>query len=120
MPIMFGFAAQRRQMLEAELVRIVEELPALGVISLYVTGDFGRREVRADTPLEVVVVHETPEPFRRRAEFFVDHLRPRLETHFWVYTPDEFERHAEDDSLLRGALALAAPAYTREETAHVC
>ncbi len=113
MPMMFGFAVQRRQMLEAELVRIVEELPSLGVLRLYVTGAFGRREVRADTPLEVVVVHETGEPFRRRAEFFVDHLRPRLETHFWVYTPEEFRRHAQDDPVLAGAIALAEPAYAR-------
>ena len=90
MPMMIGFVDQRRAMLEAELARFVEELPPLGVHRLYIGGAFGRQEVRSDTPLEVVIVHPTEEPSRRRADFFVDHLRPRLQTHFVVYTPEEF------------------------------
>jgi hypothetical protein len=108
---MIGFAEQRRAMLEAELVRFVEELPPLGVQRLYVTGAFGRRDVRSDTPLEVVIVHPSEEPFHRRADFFVDHLRPRLQTHFLVYTPEEFEALNESDPVLTRAIALAEPAY---------
>ena len=52
MPMMIGFAEQRRMMLEAEFVRFVEELPPLGVDRVYVTGDFGEQFVRSDTPLE--------------------------------------------------------------------
>ena len=111
MPIMIGFAEQRRAMLEAELVRVVEELPSLGVHRLYVTGDFGRREVRSDTPLEVVIVHPTEQPFHRRPDFFVDHLRPRIQTRFLVYTPEEFETLVDRDPVLIRATALAKPAY---------
>ena len=111
MPMMIGFAEQRRAMLEAELTRFVQELPPLGVQRLYVTGEFGHRQVRSDTPLEVVIVHPTHEPSHRRADFFVDHLRPRLETHFVVYTPGEFEELAEVDPVLIRAIALAEPAY---------
>ncbi|MCH8199347.1 MAG: hypothetical protein IIA54_04675 [Chloroflexi bacterium] len=111
MPMMLGFARQRREMLEAELVRIVEELPPLGSERLYVVGDFARREVRADTPLELVIVHPTEEPYHRRADFFVDHLRPRLETRFHVYTPQEFEELSDHDPILVQALALGEPAY---------
>ena len=111
MPMMIGFAKQRRAVLEAELVRLVQELPALGVQRLYVTGDFGRLSVDPDTPLEVFVVHETEEPFHRRADFFVDHLRPRVQTHFLVYTRDEFETLTEIDPVLIRGLAIAEPAY---------
>ena len=111
MPMMIGFAAQRRAMLEAELARFVEELPPLGTRRLYVTGEFGRRQVRAGTPLELLLVHPTDEPFHRRADFFVDHLRPRLQTHFLVYTPDEFEALHDSDPVLTRARALGEPAY---------
>ncbi len=111
MPMMVGFAEQRRMMLEAEFVRFVEELPSLGVERLYVTGDFGEHVVRSDTPLEVVVVHSTAEPWRRRADFFVDHLRPRVETRFHVYTPEEFAELADGDPLLARARAIGEPAY---------
>ena len=112
MPMMIGFAQQRRAMLEAELARLVEELPPLGVQRLYATGAFARGDVHADTPLEVVVVHPTEEPFHRRPDFFVDHLRPRLQTRFLVYTPEEFAALAEQDPLLIHAAELE-PAYVR-------
>lgn len=109
--MMIGFAEQRRMMLEAEFVRFVEELPPLGVERLYATGDFGEQIVRSDTPLELVIVHATEEPWRRRADFFTEHLRPRIETRFHVYTPDEFEELAEVDPLLIRARNFGEPAY---------
>lgn len=111
MPMMIGFAEQRRAMLEAELARFVQELPSLGVERLYVGGAFGRHEVRSDTPLEVVVVHPTDEPAHRRADFFVDHLRPRVQTHFTIYTPAEFQELANLDPVLTRTIALAEPVY---------
>ena len=100
-------------MLEAELARFIEEVPPLGVERLYVTGDFGELLVRSDTPLEVVIVHSTEEPWRRRADFFVDHLRPRVETRFHVYTSEEFAELAEVDPLLLRARGIGEPGYER-------
>jgi hypothetical protein len=67
--MMIGFAEQRRMLLETEFVRFVEDLPPLGVEWVYVSGDFGEHLVRSDTPLEVVIVHQTEEPWRRRSDF---------------------------------------------------
>jgi hypothetical protein len=114
MPMMVGFAEQRRRMLEAEFVRFVEELPPLGVERLYATGDFGAHLVGADTPLEVVIVHQTDQPWRRRADFFVDHLRPQVETRFHVYTPGEFAELSEVDPVIVGAREIGEPAYVSE------
>ncbi len=111
MPMMLGFATQRRQLLESELARLVEELPPFGVQRLYATGRFADGAVEADTPLEVIVVHPTDDPPHRRPNFFVDHLRPRLQTHFLVYTPEEFDALAEVDPILIRAIALGAPVY---------
>jgi hypothetical protein len=109
--MMVGFAEQRRAMLQSELARFAEELPPFGVERLYLTGAFGRGHVGASTRLEVVVVHPTDEPFHRRPDFFVDHLRPRVQTRFFVYTREEFDALREADPVLTRTIALAEPVY---------
>lgn len=101
MPIMFGFASQRKKMLEAELDRYVEEMPQLGMTRMWIIGDLAKGSVEIDSTLELALVQETDEPWRRRADFWNVHLRPRVGTEFHVFTTDEFERFAEDDPILR-------------------
>lgn len=105
MAVMIGFAERRRELLEAELQRMAAELPMLGVERSYLTGDLARGAVEVGSALDLVLVRETEEPFRRRADFFASHLQPRVATRFWVYTPAEFESLAEDDPVLRRAMA---------------
>lgn len=105
MAVMVGFAERRRELLEAELQRMAAELPLLGVERSYLTGDLARGEVELGSALELVLVRETDEPFRRRADFFVSHLQPRVATRFWVYTPEEFEELGARDPVIRRALA---------------
>ena len=105
MAVMVGFAERRKELLEAELQRMAGELPMLGVERSYLTGGLARGEVEVGSALELVLVRETDEPFRRRADFFVSHLQPRVATHFWVYTPEEFGELGERDPVLRRALA---------------
>ncbi len=107
MPLIFGFAAQRRQLLEAEFLRIAAELGRLGVERFYLAGDLARDAVRAESDLEVVVVQATEESPARRADFFTSHLRPSVGTRFHVFTPAEFERSAQRHPLLRETLALS-------------
>ncbi len=100
MPMMFGFARQRRQLLEAELDRFVKELPPFGVYRAYLTGDVARGNIAPDTELDLVLVQDTNEPFHRRADFFFSHLRPSVGARFMVYTPDEFEELEDRDPVL--------------------
>ncbi|MBA2447293.1 MAG: hypothetical protein H0V51_04635 [Chloroflexi bacterium] len=103
MPMMFGFSGQRRQLLEAELRRIAAELPRLGALRAYLVGALPLGSVDPETELELLVVQPTDEPFHRRADFWVNHLRPRVGTRFLVYTPEELEALADVDPLLREA-----------------
>ncbi len=80
----------RKRLLDAELERFVEELPPLGVHRAYLTGDVAIGKIEPDTELELVLVQDTVEPFHRRADFFVTHLRPSVGTRFLVYSPEEF------------------------------
>ena len=98
--MMFGFSRQRRLLLEAELERFTAEMPPLGAERICLIGDVAKGQIRPDTDLELVLVQQTAEPFHRRADFWVTHLRPTVGTRFLVYTPDEFEELADSDPLL--------------------
>ena len=104
MPIMFGFSEQRRQLLLAELRRMSAEMPQFGALRAYLTGAFALGQAEPATELELVVVQATEEPFHRRPDFWVSHLRPRVGTRFLVYTPDEVESLQEIDPVLGSAL----------------
>ena len=104
MGIMFGFATHRRQQLDAELRRMAEELPRLGVGRAYLSGDLADGTVDVESELEIVLVHETAEVFHRRPDFFTTHLRPRVATHFIVYTRHEFEALQDDDPVLEAVI----------------
>ena len=86
MPMMFGFARQRRQLLEAELERFTSEMPPFGAYRAYLIGDVAKGNIQPDTELDLVLVQDTNEPFHRRADFWVTHLRPSVGTRFLVYT----------------------------------
>ncbi|MFN8634397.1 MAG: hypothetical protein U0893_11125 [Chloroflexota bacterium] len=104
MPMMFGFAEHRRQLLEAEARRFAEEAPPFGAMAAWVVGEYARGQTGPETELEIVLVQETDEPFQRRDEFWVAHLRPRVGTRYLVYTPEEVDDMAESDPLLQEAM----------------
>ena len=100
-PIMFGFARQRQQMLEAELTRFVDEMPPLGMTRLILIGDLARgTTILPHTGIYLVVEQETEEPPHRRPDFWVTHLRPSVNAMFHVYTPDEFVSTLDSDPIL--------------------
>ncbi len=98
--MMFGFTRQRKLLLEAELERFTMEMPPLAAYRAYLTGDVAKGNVGPDTELDLVIVQDTNEPFHRRADFWVSHLRPSVGTRFLVYTPEEFEELENTDPLL--------------------
>jgi hypothetical protein len=98
--MMFGFSHQRRQLLLAELQRIAAEVPPFGALRLILVGELARGLAGPETELELVVVQITDEPYHRRPDFWVTHLRPRVGTRFLVYTPEEFEDLAAVDPVL--------------------
>ena len=100
MPIMFGFARQRRQMLEAELERFIEEMPQLGLIKMWIYGDLSSGNVTPDSELELVLLQVTDEPWHRRGDFWMSHLRPRVGSQFYVFTPEEFDSLSHIDPVL--------------------
>lgn len=100
MPMMYGFGSQRRQMLDVELKRLIDEMPQLGMTAMFILGSFVRGEVGPGTALDLVVLQETDEPVHRRTDFWITHLRPRIGINFYVYTSDEFENSIGDDPIL--------------------
>ena len=103
MPMMFGFGQQRRSLLMAELERIADELPSLGSRGTILLTDLAAAAIAPAAELDLLLIQETDEPFHRRADFWVTHLRPRVGTHFFVYTPTEYEELGDDDPIIREA-----------------
>jgi hypothetical protein len=104
MPMMFGFAEHRRQLLEAEARRFAQEALPYGAMAAWIVGAMARGQVGPETELELVVVQVTDEPFQRRGDFWESHLRPRVGTRYLVYTPEEVDDLSETDPLLREAM----------------
>ena len=104
MPARIGFAPRRKQMLEAELQRILEMFPQLGVEQAFLVGDLAADKVQPDSCLEVVIVQDIPGYFHRRSDFFSSHLSPMVGTTYAVYTPDEFRAHKDTNPYLLNAL----------------
>jgi len=106
MGMMFGFGEHRRRLLQEELTRIAGELPSLGargtILLNHILSDV---PVAPDTELELLVVLETDEPFHRRSDFLVSHLRPRVGTRFLTYTPAEIAELRNTDAVLHNAFA---------------
>lgn len=105
--MVFGFATHRRQQLEAEFLRIAGSMRQLGAERFWLTGDLARNDIGPDSELELLIVHETEQPFHRRSDFFQTHLRPQVGTTFIVYTPEEFARLCERDRLITEATSLS-------------
>ena len=105
--MMFRFAEQRRLLLQAEFLRIAGALPALGAIRFWPAGDLAEQRVGPGSELEILIIHDTDQPFRRRSDFFTTHLRPSVGTRFLVYTPDEADALEESDLLLRRTIRLS-------------
>jgi hypothetical protein len=104
MGMMFGFGDHRRRLLQAELLRMAGELPALGGRgTLLVQNISSSATVLPETGLQLVVILDSDEPFHRRPDFLVSHLRPRVGTQFFVYTPAEFETLRDSDPVIRFA-----------------
>lgn len=105
--MVFGFATHRRQQLEAEFLRIAGSMRQLGAERFWLTGDLARNEIAPDSELELLIVHETEQPFHRRSDFFQTHLRPQVGTSFIVYTPAEFAQLCELDRVIVEATSLS-------------
>lgn len=111
-PIMFGFGRLRRRMIEAEIQRYVEEMPQLGMTRLILMGDLvSGKEPGAGDTVELIVVQETDEPFHRRSDFWVTHLRPAVGTDFHVFTEQEFLDLQSTDPLLIRSHNYGEPLY---------
>ena len=106
MPMVFGFTVHRRQLLEAEFLRIAGSMRQLGAERFWLAGDLARNEISPDSELALLIVHGTEQPFHRRSDFFQTHLRPQVGTSFIVYTPSEFNELCERDPIIIEATSL--------------
>lgn len=88
--VVWGRAAARRRLLDAELHRltaILRQLP--GVVEGWVFGSAVTGAVHATSDLDLLVVRQTGEAPAKRSDRLLRELEPRVALDVFVYTPDE-------------------------------
>jgi predicted nucleotidyltransferase len=101
----------RRTRLEAELRRIVAELPHLGVTKAILFGSLASGTVGQSSDLDLILVTPSEERFTRRLEHFYRALNPSVGLDLFVYTPEEFRVLGDSNPFLRSAIARGEVVY---------
>jgi len=104
-------APERQGRLEAELRRILGELPRLGVTKAILFGSLASGTVGRTSDLDLILVAASAEKFTRRLERFYEALSPSVALDLFVYTPEEFAAMAESSPFVRTALARGQVVY---------
>ena len=102
---------RRRAGLEAELRRILAELPRLGVQKAILFGSLASGNVGQASDLDLILIAPSQERFTRRAERFYQALNPSVALDLFVYTPEEFREMADTNPFVRSALARGKVIY---------
>jgi predicted nucleotidyltransferase len=106
----WGAGERRRRRLEAELERIVPQLPGLGVRQAILFGSLARGDAGGGSDLDLILVADSGQPFLERGAAAYRALAPAIAMDILVYTPDEFEA-MRDRPFLRRALAEGRVLY---------
>jgi predicted nucleotidyltransferase len=112
-PAVVNWAAgkRRRARLEAELRRIIAELPRLGVGKAILFGSLASGSVGPASDLDLILIVPSAEPFARRSERLYEELSPSVALDLFVYTPEEFSAMAEASPFVRSAVARGRVIY---------
>ncbi len=102
---------ERRARLEAELRRILAELPRLGVTRAILFGSLVAGDVGETSDLDLILIAPSGERFTRRLERFYRALNPSVGLDLFVYTPEEFRAMAETNPFVRSAIARGKVVY---------
>jgi predicted nucleotidyltransferase len=106
----WGAGERRRRRLEAELERIVAQLPGLGVRRVILFGSLARGGVRGASDVDLILIADSGEPFVERGARFYRALVPAVAMDLLVYTPEEFDA-MRDRPFFRRALAEGRVLY---------
>ena len=104
-------AERRRARLEAELRRILTELPRLGVKKAIVFGSLATGRVGPTSDLDLILIVPSGDTFARRLDRFYQALDPSVGLDLLVYTPEEFVAMAETNPFVRAATARGRVVY---------
>lgn len=102
---------RRRARLEAELRRILAELPRLGVTKAILFGSLASGNVGETSDLDLILIAPSGESFTRRLDRFYRALTPSVGLDLFVYTPEEFSAMAEANPFVRSALMRGRVVY---------
>jgi predicted nucleotidyltransferase len=104
MPFKIGLKEERLKRLEKELERIIPMIIRSGAKKIILFGSLARGNIHKGSDIDLIIVKETDKRFLERLDVFYSLLLPRVAMDIFVYTPEEFERMAEENGFIRTAL----------------
>jgi len=95
---------KRREKLEKELERAVEELKSMGVERIILIGSLAREDGSPLSDIDLVAVMQTEERFLDRLKDAYSRIKPKVALDLLIYTPEEFAEMSEQSPFLIHAL----------------
>jgi predicted nucleotidyltransferase len=99
MSIRIGLKKKREKILEAELERIKSQFPALDVQKVILFGSLATGKVGKSSDLDLIIVKKSDKKFLDRMDEFYEKLDSKVSMDIMVYTPEEFERMSQTNTL---------------------
>jgi predicted nucleotidyltransferase len=91
----------RREMLEARLDPIVEQLKSLGAVKIVLFGSLARQEVDVDSDLDLLVIMPSHKSGKKWMGLLYEKLERGIATDIVAYNQEEFEAKLPESSFLR-------------------
>lgn len=104
MSIKLGLKEKRKKILEAELERIKNQLPALDVQKVILFGSLASGGVRKSSDIDLIIVKKSDKKFLDRMDEFYEKLDSRVSLDIMVYTPEEFEKMSRTNTFIKRAI----------------
>lgn len=102
---------KRRQKLERELARAVDELKAMGAERIILVGSMAEGAIGPLSDIDLVVVMRTGLRFLDRLKEAYGKIKPAVGMDILVYTPDELEEMRNKNPFLAHALVRGRVLY---------
>ncbi|OFW58581.1 MAG: hypothetical protein A2W01_02485 [Candidatus Solincola sediminis] len=102
---------KRKQQLEAELERAVEELKQLPVQQIILIGSMATDTPTALSDIDLIVIMETEDRFLDRLKVAYEKIKPAVAMDILIYTPEEFEEMSHTRPFLMHALKESKVLY---------
>ncbi len=102
---------KRRQKMESELARAVDELKRMGAERIVLTGSMAEGDIGPCSDIDLIVVMQTDKRFLDRLKEAYGRIKPSVAMDILIYSPHEMDELRETSAFVMHALAKGRVLY---------